>query len=155
MKLSIKQLLPREVSQFKGFLAVRVITALFLLLVIARSCIHLFAEDGGAQSIAGIDISVVGGDNIIAIFHQWGAIQLLLGALLSILFLRYPGFTPLILLTLAMDPVLRAIAGAMLPLTTEGTPPGESLNWVAFFVLSLLFIASLVEKNPRRMNQSH
>ena len=155
MKLSIKQLLPREVSQFKGFLAVRVMTALFLLLVIARSCIHLFAEDGGAQSIAGIDISVVGGDNIIAIFHQWGAIQLLLGALLSLLFFRYPGFTPLILLTLTMDPVLRAIAGAMLPLTTEGTPPGESLNWIAFFVLSLLFATSLVEKNPRRMNQSY
>ena len=152
MKLSIKQLLPREVSQFKGFLAVRVMTALFLLLVIARSCIHLFAEDGGAQSIAGIDISVVGGDNIIAIFHQWGAIQLLLGALLSLLFLRYPGFTPLILLTLAMDPVLRAIAGAMMPLTTEGTPPGESLNWIAFFVLSVLFVTSLVEKNPRQMN---
>jgi hypothetical protein len=152
MKLSIKQLLPREVSQFKGFLAVRVMTALFLLLVIARSCIHLFAEDGGAQSIAGIDISVLEGDNIIAIFHQWGAIQLLLGALLSLLFFRYPGLTPLILLTLAMDPVLRAIAGAMMPLTTEGTPPGESLNWIAFFVLSVLFVTSLVEKNPRQMN---
>jgi hypothetical protein len=146
MKLSIKQLLPREVSLFKGFPAVRVMTALFLLLVIARSCIHLFAEDGGAQSIAGIDISVVGGDNTIAIFHQWGAIQLLLGALLTLLFFRYPGFTPLILLTLAMDPVLRAIAGSMMPLTTEGTPPGESLNWIAFFALSLLFVTSLVEK---------
>ena len=155
MKLNFKQILPREVSRFKGFLAVRVMTALFLLLVIVRSCIHLFAEDGGAQSIAGLDISVVGGDNIIAIFHQWGAIQLLLGALLSLLFFRYPGFTPLILLTLTMDPVLRAIAGAMLPLTTEGTPPGESLNWIAFFVLSLLFATSLVEKNPRRMNQSY
>jgi hypothetical protein len=146
MKLSIKQLLPREVSRFKGFPAVRVMTALFLLLVIARSCIHLFAEDGGAQSIAGIDISVVGGDNIIAIFHQWGAIQLLLGVLLALLFFRYPGFTPLILLTLAMDPVSRAVAGAMMPLTTEGTPPGESLNWIAFFVLSLLFVTSLIEK---------
>ncbi|CAN2228911.1 hypothetical protein MCEMRE26_01409 [Candidatus Nanopelagicaceae bacterium] len=154
MKLDIKQLFPREVSLFKGFLAVRVITALFLLLVIARSCIHLFAEDGGAQSIAGIDISVVGGDNTIAIFHQWGAIQLLLGALLSLLFFRYPGFTPLVLLTLATDPVLRAIAGAMMPLTTEGTPPGESLNWIAFFLLSILFITSLVEKNPKGRNQS-
>ena len=155
MKLSIKQLLPSEVSRFKGFLAVRVMTALFLLLVIVRSCIHLFAEDGGAQRIAGIDISVVGGDNIIAIFHQWGAMQLLLGALLSLLFFRYPGLTPLILFTLAMDPVFRAIAGAMMPINSEGTPPGESLNWIAFFLLSFLFIASLVEKNPRRMNQSY
>jgi hypothetical protein len=34
----------------------------------------------------------------------------------------------------------------MMPLTTEGTPPGESLNWIAFFALSLLFVTSLVEK---------
>ena len=155
MRFNIKLLLPREISRFEGFLVVRVLTALFLLLGITRSCIHIFAEDGGAQSIAGIDISGVGGDNIIAIFHQWGAIQFLLGALLSLLFFRYPGFTPLILLTLASDPVLRAIAGAMMPLTTEGTPPGERLNWIAFLALSLLCVTSLVEKSPRRTNQSY
>ena len=150
MKLSIKQLLPREVSLFKGFLAVRVMTALFLLLVIARSCIHLFAEDGGAQSIAGIDISVVGGDNTIAIFHQWGAIQLILAVLLLVLFLCYPGFTPLILFTIALDPVMRFIAGQMMELTTTGTPPGEALNGAAFCLLSILFIASLVNKSSRQ-----
>jgi hypothetical protein len=35
------------------------------------------------------------------LFHQWGAIQLLLIALLVVLFFRYPGLTPLIVLTLA------------------------------------------------------
>jgi hypothetical protein len=150
MKFNLELVLPRVISRFRGFLAVRVMTALFLFVVIVRSCIHLLAEDGGANSIAGIDVSVAGGDNIIAIFHQWGAIQLLLAGLLCVLFIRYPGLTPLILLTLAMDPVLRGIAGKMMPLTSEGTPPGETLNWFAFFMLSLLFIASLVEKGPKR-----
>ena len=147
MNIDFKKVLPKDPSIFDGFRTVRIITGLFLLLGLVRSCIHLFSSDGGASSIAGVDTTVTGGDNIIAIFHQWGAIQLLLALLLSLLFLRYPGFTPLVLLTLALDPILRWIAGRMLPLTTVGTPPGESLNWVAFFLLALLFVCSLVRKN--------
>ena len=147
MNIDFKKVLPKDPSIFDGFRTVRVITGLFLLLGLVRSCIHLFASDGGSSSIAGVDTTVTGGDNIIAIFHQWGAIQLILALLLSLLFLRYPGFTPLVLLTLAIDPILRWIAGRMLPLTTVGTPPGESLNWVAFFLLAVLFVCSLVRKN--------
>ncbi len=31
----------------------------------ARSLVHIFAPDGGANSIAGIDVDVEGGDNVI------------------------------------------------------------------------------------------
>ena len=104
----------------------------------------------GANSIAGIDIDVEGGDNIIAIFHQWGAIQLILAVFLLLLLLRYPGFTPLILLTLAFDSIMRAVAGKIKPVTTEGTPPGESLNWIAFYLLSALFLFSIVERGKKK-----
>ena len=147
MKFDIKELLPKNPAKFEGVRAVRIVTAIYLLVMVVRSCIHLFAADGGAQSIAGIDTSVDGGNNIIAIFHQWGAIQLILAVLLFVLFFRYPGFTPLILLTLALDPVMRFIAGQMMSLTTTGTPPGEALNAAAFYLLALLFIASLIKKN--------
>ena len=149
MNIDFKKVLPKDPSIFDGFRTVRIITGLFLLLGLVRSCIHLFSSDGGASSIAGVDTTVTGGDNIIAIFHQWGAIQLILALLLSLLFLRYPGFTPLVLLTLALDPILRWIAGRMLPLTTVGTPPGESLNWIAFFLLAAAFLCSLVRKNHK------
>ena len=112
--------------------------------MVVRSCIHLFASDGGAQRIAGIDTSVEGGKNIIAMFHQWGAIQLILGALLIALFFRYPGLTPLIVLTLAFDPVMRFVASRVLRVTSTRTPPGAKLNAPAFVVLALLFIASLM-----------
>ena len=147
MKFSFKKLLPSNPTKYEGFRAVRIVTAIYLLVMVVRSCIHLFAADGGAQSIAGIDTSVEGGNNIIAIFHQWGAIQLILAVLLFVLFFRYPGFTPLILLTLALDPVMRFIAGQMMSLTSTGTPPGEALNGASFFLLALLFIASLIKKN--------
>ena len=147
MKFDIKELLPMNPAKFEGVRAVRIVTAIYLLVMVVRSCIHLFAADGGAQSIAGIDTSVEGGNNIIAIFHQWGAIQLILAVLLFVLFFRYPGFTPLILLTLALDPVMRFIAGQMMSVTSTGTPPGEALNAAAFYLLALLFIASLIKKN--------
>ncbi len=147
MKFDFKKLLPNNPTSFEGIRAIRIVTAIFLLVMVVRSCIHLFAADGGAQSIAGIDTSVEGGNNIIAIFHQWGAIQLILAVLLFVLFFRYPGLTPLILLTLALDPVMRFIAGQMMSVTSTGTPPGEALNGAAFYLLTFLFIASLIKKN--------
>ena len=147
MKFDFKKLLPNNPTSFEGFRAIRIITAIYMLVMVARSCIHLFAADGGARSIAGIDTSIEGGNNIIAIFHQWGAIQLILAVLLLVLFFRYPGLTPLILLTLALDPVMRFIAGQMMSVTSTGTPPGEALNAASFYLLTLLFIASLIKKN--------
>ena len=146
MKLDIKKVFPNNPSKFEGVRTIRLIALLFMFVMVVRSCIHLFAPDGGAQSIAGIDTSVEGGNNIIAIFHQWGAIQLILAILLLVLFFRYPGLTPLILLTLALDPILRFVAGQQMSLTTTGTPPGEALNGVALYLLLVLFLGSLWSK---------
>jgi len=150
MNLDIKKVFPENPSKFEGFRLVRLITTLYILVMVVRSCIHLFAVDGGAQSIAGIDTSVEGGDNVIAMFHQWGAIQLLLAALLLVLFFRYPGLTPLILLTLALDPVMRFIAGQIMGVTSNQTPPGETLNGVSFCLLLVMFIASISGKTARQ-----
>ena len=148
MKFDIKKVFPKNPSSYEGFRIIRLIASLFLSVMVARSCIHLFAADGGAQSIAGIDTSVDGGNNIIAIFHQWGAIQLILAVLLLVLFFRYPGLTPLILLTLILDPILRFVAGQQMSLTTTGTPPGEALNGASLYLLLVLFLGSLWKKKP-------
>ena len=142
-------ILPTNPKHFIGFLWVRIITFAYLLVVVARSTIHLLAPDGGAQSIAGIDISVPGGNNIVALFHQWGAIQLLLAALMLVLFFAYPGLTPLVILVMALDAPMRALAGLIASVESTHTPPGEALNWPVFFVLVALFVVSLVKKRPR------
>jgi hypothetical protein len=150
MKINFKLLLPTELSSYVGYRMVRITTALYLMVIIGRSSIHLFSSDGGANGIAGIDISVEGGDNIVAIFHQWGATQLLLALFISLLFIRYPGMTPLIVLTLAVEPVLRLLAGQMKSVTADGAPPGESLNGPSFIFLAILFIASVLEKRTAK-----
>ena len=143
------QILPDNPREYQGYGFVRPSTLAFLSVVVVRSVIHIFTPDGGAQSIAGIDISVSGGNNIIALFHQWGAIQLLLAGLLLTLFFAYKGFTPLVILFLALDAPMRALAGMMLEIESSHTPPGEALNWPAFFILAILFIVSLRQKKAK------
>ena len=145
MNFNIANLLPDDVSVYSGFGFVRVVVSIFLALVVVRSCIHVFAQDGGAQRIAGVDTSVAGGDNVIAMFHQWGAVQLTLVGLLIVVYVRYPGLTPLVILTLALDPVTRSMASRVKKLTSTKTPPGARLNWPAFFVLFALLVLSLIE----------
>lgn len=143
MKFDFGSILPADPLIFDGPQFVRIALALFLFVMVARSCVHLFTSDGGAHRIGGIDISVEGGKNIVALFHQWGAIQLLLAGLLVLMYFRYPGFTPLIVLTVAMDPALRFVAGRKMSVTSIGTPPGKKYNGVAFVALMLLFAASI------------
>ena len=150
MKIDLNKVLPSELSSYVGYRIVRIATALYLMVMIGRSSIHLFSSDGGANGIAGIDISVAGGDNIVAIFHQWGATQLLLALFLSLLFIRYPGMTPLIVLTLAVEPVMRLIAGQIKSVTADGAPPGEILNGPSFVFLAVLFFASVLEKRTQK-----
>ena len=145
----IRKILPRNPKEFGGYFVVRVLTLFFLLVVVARSAIHLFSPDGGAQSIAGIDTSVAGGNNIIALFHQWGAIQLLFVGLMLVLFFAYKGLTPLVILFLALDAPMRALAGQMGAVESAHTPPGEALNWPVFCALVVLFIVSLVGKKSK------
>ena len=145
MDFDFSNLLPDDVAVYSGPAFVRVVVWVLMALVVARSCVHLFTKDGGAQRIAGVDTSVEGGDNVIAMFHQWGAVQLTLISVLIVIFVRYPGLTSLVILTLALDPVTRSIAAQMRMVTSTRTPPGARLNWPAFVVLVVLLGFSLVE----------
>jgi hypothetical protein len=135
--------LPSEPASFNGpSLAVWGAVA-WLIVITVRSLVHLVTPDGGARMIATIDISGTGGSNIVAIFGQWGAIQLLLALLLWVLVLRYRGLVPLVLAVFTAEPFLRGLAGFLKPITTVGTAPGAALNWLVLPVLALLLWMSL------------
>jgi len=100
----------------------------FLILVAitstVRSLVHLFFPDGGAGLIAGIDVSVDGGMNIIAMFGQWGASQLILALVYWLVILRYRSLTPLMLGIIVLEQVLRLGVGQIKPLEIAAPPPG-------------------------------
>ena len=136
-------LLPANPSTAGGPALAWWIALLYLCVITVRSLIHMILPDGGAHSIATIDISVAGGQNIVALFGQWGAIQLLLALLLWVLLLRYPGFVPLVLLVFILEPALRAFVGHLKPVITEGVAPGVALNWLVEPILIAAFLLSL------------
>ncbi|MGQ3302062.1 hypothetical protein [Reyranella sp.] len=137
------RLLPVNPARYDGPLLSFWLAIVWLCVVTVRSCIHLFSADGGAQSIATIDVAVDGGSNIVAMFGQWGAIQLLLALLLWVLLLRWRGTVPLVLLVFTLEPVLRGLAGTLKPITTMGTAPGAALNWFTLPVMAFFLYLSL------------
>lgn len=141
----LSNLLPADAGRYRGYRIAWWAAVAYLVVITVRSLIHLLADDGGAESIATIDTSVEGGSNIVAIFGQWGAIQLLLALLLWVLLLRYRGLTPLVLLVFLLEPVLRAFAGYLKPIATVGTAPGAELNWFVVPVMAVLLWLSLCE----------
>lgn len=138
------RLLPAHPGQYDGPLLCFWVAIVWLVAITVRSCIHLLAADGGAQSIATIDVDgVPDGSNVVALFGQWGAIQLLLALLLWVLVLRWRGMVPLALLVFTLEPVLRGLAGALKPVTTMGTAPGAALNWLTLPLMAFFLYLSL------------
>jgi hypothetical protein len=144
---STAQLLPRDPRVYVGPALPYAVAILVLLGVTARSLVHVFLPDGGAHVIATIDTSVAGGANIIGLFGQWGAIQLLLAGLLWVLLIRYPGTLPLVLCVFVVEPLLRSLAGYLKPIETVGTAPGSAFN---FALLPLLLPALYLALCPGR-----
>ncbi len=60
MDLDFSAVLPDDPSRYGGSQFIRIALALLLFVMVARSCVHLFASDGGAQRIGGVDTSDFG-----------------------------------------------------------------------------------------------
>jgi hypothetical protein len=119
----------------------------FLILVAivstVRSLIHIFASDGGASSIAGIDISVQGGANIVAIFAQWGALQLLLALFYWLVIFRYRFLVPAMLAVVVIEHLFRMGAGQVKPLEIANPPPGAIGSEILLPIAVIAFLWSL------------
>jgi hypothetical protein len=87
---------PKQIDNtFEGYKNTAWIFLLITIFTIVRSCIHIFAPDGGAGSIAGIDVSGAGGSNVVSMFAFWGLSQLLMGVVYLVVFFRYKSLNPI------------------------------------------------------------
>lgn len=118
---------------------------LFTLIAIVstvRSCIHLLAPDGGAGSIAGMDLSVPGAPGIIFSFALWGSAQLIYAFVQLAVAFRYRSLVPFMYLLLFIEALLRMLVGRMKPVTFSHTPPGAYADYVVLPVAALMLILS-------------
>ena len=114
-----------------------------------RSLEHIFAEDGGAESIAGIPLSSYSpeaANNIVSIFAQWGFSQLVLACILLLVVLKMRELIPLILLIIALENILRGVVALYKPLILGDAPPGAVSPIIGLVTLVVFFI-SIRENN--------
>ena len=145
--MSLDELLPRTSLQYRGSRWALWFFALVTVTSTARSLVHLFAPDGGAGTIAQIALNVAGGPNIVAIFSQWGASQLLLACVQWVVLFRYTFLVPALLALVTLEQLLRLLAGYLKPLQVESAPPGAYGTYI-ILVLSLVFL--LLSLRPQR-----
>ena len=144
----LEKLLPGSSLQYTGSRWSFWFFALVTLTSTARSFVHLLAPDGGAGTIAHIALDVAGGPNIIAVFSQWGASQLVLACVQWAVVLRYRFLVPAMLALLAIEQLLRFAAGQFKPLQVESAPPGAYGTYV-ILVLSLMFLVLSLRQESR------
>ena len=137
-------MLPDDPTSYDGVAAALWFAVGFTALMTGRSLIHIFRRDGGAQSIAGIDVEADGGQNLIAIFAQWGLVQLLLAALAWIVLARYPGLLPLLLTLYLVENLGRIGIGWHKPAKSTKRPPGAIGSVLFVPILAAALAASLL-----------
>ncbi len=111
-----------------------------------RSCIHLFALDGGAQTIATIPLDSFSAEVssvVIGVFALWGLSQLLLGVLYLIASIWYKSLIPLFYLLLVVEYIGRFAIGHIKPILTTGTAPGAALNLPVVILVTILLLLSI------------
>jgi hypothetical protein len=108
-----------------------------------RSFIHLLSPDGGAGSIAGMDLSVAGASGIIFAFALWGSSQLLMSIVQLLVIFRYRSLVPFMYLMLILEILLRELVGHMKPVTFAHTPPGAIGNQIMLPLAILMLALSL------------
>ena len=139
--------LPRSSEDYRGSRLAYCFLVLVAIVSTIRSLIHIFAPDGGAKSIAGLAIDVEGGANIIAMFGQWGASQLLLAFFYWLAILRYRFLVPFVLAIVFVEQALRIGVGQLKSVAVGAPPPGEIGSYI-LLPLSLLALILSLRKAP-------
>jgi hypothetical protein len=129
---------------------------LFILIALigtVRSFIHIFAPDGGAGSIAGMDLSGSGANEVIFAFALWGSAQLIYALLQWVVILRYRSLVPLMWSVQLFETLGRILVGRMKPVTFAHTPPGAFQNYL-YLGLAVLMVALALWSGMKAANES-
>lgn len=105
-----------------------------------RSLIHIVAPDGGAASIAGMDLSVSGPGEIVFAFALWGSAQFIYALIQLLVAFRYRSLVPLMYALLICETLLRMLVGQIKPVRFSHTPPGQIGNYVVLPLAGLMLV---------------
>ena len=121
------------------------LTALAVLTIVP-GCIHTFLPDGGAGTIAGLDLGS-NGRVVVALFAWAGATQIALGLVMLVVSLRYRPLVPLVLAVVLLERSLHALDGWVLKGAGTGHhPPEHSAVLVGVPLVTAALVAALRDR---------
>lgn len=139
-------------NQYHGMKIAQYAFWLITAATIVRSLIHVFAPDGGAQTIATIPLDsypTAAAAAVILMFSYWGLSQLLMGFVYLGVALKYRSLIPAMYVLLIFEYAMRFVIGQMKPIVTTGTAPGSIGNWIMVPVCAVLLVLSLVKAKQK------
>ena len=142
-------LLPGEINnKYDGLHIAKYALYPLCLVSTIRSLIHIICFDGGAQSIATIPLdqfSESANSVIIMMFALWGASQLLMAIVSTIILIKYQKCIPFVYFIYGFECLLRLLIFQMKPIVVTNYAPGGKtgscimlLYCITFFALSLI-----------------
>lgn len=137
---------PSTNDRYSGSILAAWFLTAFSLLTIVPGCIHSFAPDGGAGTIAGLDLSQ-NGRIIIALFAWAGATQIAFGSAALIVSLRYRELVPLMLALAIVERLLHALNAWVIRPAAAGHHPPE--HYAVLIGLPLLAAALALSLRDR------
>jgi len=130
---------PSTNSDYRGARVSAWFLGLAALLTLGPALVHSFLPDGGAQTIAGLDL----GDRralVIGVFRWEGATQLALGLAMLAVAISYRTLTPLFLALTILEHGLMALQGWVISPPADGHHPPEHFGSLAITPLALVFL---------------
>ena len=133
---------PTADNQYTGSRVALIVFLIIAIIGAIRSCIHFLAPDGGAGSIAGMDLSIAGADGIIFAFSLWGSAQLLYALIQLVVYFRYRTLVPFMYILIILETVMRMFIGHIKPVHFSHTPPGAYGNYIILtLAITMLFLS--------------
>lgn len=143
----LNQILPKQINNdYTGSLIAKYVFMFITVITLARSCIHMFASDGGAQSIATIPLDTFSHNaaaTIILIFSLWGLSQIIIGIIYVAVIWRYQKLIPLMYLLMIIEYAMRTVFMLSKPIHVTGSAPGHTGDYFMIPIAIIMLILSL------------
>src|SRR6056297_2665943 len=155
MRTIIERIFPKVLNNnYRGYKIALYVFCGLTALTLWRSQHHLFAADGGAQTIATIPLdtfTTTGAAAVIGVFGLWGLSQLIIGSLYRIVSLRYQAMIPLMYLLMFVEYFVRTVYFPLAkPIPTAGTAPGATGNLPLMIIALVMLVLSVITPKKER-----
>ncbi len=133
-------------NNYQGSVLAQWAFVVITIVTLVRSLIHMFAVDGGAQSIAHIPLDTFSSNAaaaVILLMHLWGLSQLLMALVYVVVLWRYRALIPFMYLLLFFEYSGRMIFMHFIFVQTTGVAPGHVADFVIVPLLAVIFCLSL------------